>query len=307
MAAMAFVTRPWHVVALRAGLGLFTGYGALALAMAAESAPRQRMTSAIGFVQTAQRLGPALGPAIGGVLASWLGLRLSFVVAAGFYLAALWLVVKLYSEGSAAHDSAVPAAPRRVGYRTVLGFENIPMLMAVIFAITFVERSVGPILALYLEQTGVGAERVAFTAGLLFSLAAIAGAFGHHVCSHLLQRFRAAQVLVASALVIAAGAGLYALGTGAWTMGAAAACIGFGSGIASTAAYSSAGAVIPHESRGQGFGMITGAALVGLAISPMVAGFMGSTTLRGVFVLDLVIMAVVVVGLRRWMPWTRPA
>src|SRR5690606_11213962 len=64
MVAMAFVTRAWHVVALRAGLGLFTGYGALALTMAAESAPRERTASAIGFVQTAQRLGPALGPAV---------------------------------------------------------------------------------------------------------------------------------------------------------------------------------------------------------------------------------------------------
>ena len=40
MAAMAYVTRPWHVFALRAVQGLFAGYGALALTMAAESAPR---------------------------------------------------------------------------------------------------------------------------------------------------------------------------------------------------------------------------------------------------------------------------
>ena len=43
MAAMAFVTQPWHVFALRAIQGLFAGYGALTLAMAAESAPPGRM------------------------------------------------------------------------------------------------------------------------------------------------------------------------------------------------------------------------------------------------------------------------
>src|SRR3972149_12053217 len=66
MAAMAYVTKPWHVFALRAVQGLFAGYGALTLTMAADSAPRDRMAHAIGSVQTAQRLGPALGPIIGG-------------------------------------------------------------------------------------------------------------------------------------------------------------------------------------------------------------------------------------------------
>jgi len=65
MTAMAFVTRPWHVFALRAFQGLFAGYGALTLTMAADSAPKGRMAQAIGTVQTAQRLGPALGPVFG--------------------------------------------------------------------------------------------------------------------------------------------------------------------------------------------------------------------------------------------------
>src|SRR5688500_9329753 len=54
MAGMAFVTEAWHVFALRAVQGLFAGYGALALTMATESAPRHRLAHAIGQVQTAQ-------------------------------------------------------------------------------------------------------------------------------------------------------------------------------------------------------------------------------------------------------------
>ena len=42
-AAMAFVTAPWQLVALRGLLGVFAGYGALTLSMAAESVPRARM------------------------------------------------------------------------------------------------------------------------------------------------------------------------------------------------------------------------------------------------------------------------
>src|ERR1044072_4523358 len=39
-AAMYYVTRVWQVLAIRAVQGLFAGYGALSVAMAAESAPR---------------------------------------------------------------------------------------------------------------------------------------------------------------------------------------------------------------------------------------------------------------------------
>ena len=98
MAAMAFVTRAWHVLALRAVQGLFAGYGSLSVAMAAESAPRDRMPSAIGAVQTAQRIGPAVGPLIGGVLAGLAGLRRAFVATAMFYAAGLVLVHLMYDE-----------------------------------------------------------------------------------------------------------------------------------------------------------------------------------------------------------------
>lgn len=307
MVAMAFVTRAWHVVALRAGLGLFTGYGALALAMAAESAPRDKMTSAIGFVQTAQRLGPAFGPAVGGFLAGWLGLRLSFLMAAAFYVAALVLVLKLYTEKHLTGTTHAATAPNRPGYRAVLQFENMPILMAVIFAVTFIDRSVGPVLALYLEQNGVAGDQIAMTAGLLFSLTAISGALGHHFCSYLVRRFAPSRVIAGAGALIAAATAVYIVGWSPWLMGVAATCLGLGSGIATTAAYSTAGNAIPHEARGVGFGMLTGAALVALAISPILAGLLGTTSLRAVFLVDLLLIAALIAGIKRVMPWARPA
>src|SRR5688572_32866746 len=41
--------------------------------------------AAIGAVQTAQRLAPAVGPIVGGALAALVGLRAAFLVAASFY------------------------------------------------------------------------------------------------------------------------------------------------------------------------------------------------------------------------------
>src|SRR5262245_21047074 len=101
MSAMAFVTAPWHVFALRLLQGLFAGYGALTLTMAADSAPEGRMAQAIGTVQTAQRLGPALGPVFGGTVAAIVGLRNAFLVTALFYLVSFVLVIVMYDERAA--------------------------------------------------------------------------------------------------------------------------------------------------------------------------------------------------------------
>ncbi|HEX6976600.1 MAG TPA: MFS transporter, partial [Vicinamibacterales bacterium] len=121
MSAMAFVTRAWHVFALRALQGLFAGYGALTLTMAADSAPRDRMAYAIGFVQTAQRLGPAIGPIIGGAIAQMVGMRNTFLVTAVFYLIAVILVIFMYREPPV-HQAGDDESGGRVSFRNVLAF-----------------------------------------------------------------------------------------------------------------------------------------------------------------------------------------
>ena len=55
-----------------------------------------------------------------------------------------------------------------------------------------------------------------------------------------------------------------------------------------TAAYTAAAHVIPAGARGTGFGLLTTASLVGLAVSPIVSGFLGATSIRAVFGLDVI-------------------
>ncbi len=298
MAAMAFVTRPWHVLALRGVQGLFAGYGAISIAMAAESAPRDRMPQAIGLVQTAQRLGPGVGPVIGGLLAGFVGLRRAFLVTAGFYAIALVLVFLLYDERS---THAAPAAAHesgRVTFRSVLEFENFILLMAVIFAIQFVDRSFGPILPLYIEHVGIAHARVPLAAGVIFSIMAGTGALGHHFCGRLLKRFSTRAVIAGGAGVAALGSALLGATGQLPVMLAASAIVGVGIGAAMTAGYTAAGFVIPAGAHGTGFGVLTSASLVGMAVSPIVAGFLGVTGIRVVFAVDVALMALLAIVVR---------
>jgi DHA1 family multidrug resistance protein-like MFS transporter len=300
MSATAFVTRPWHVFALRIAQGLFAGYGALALAMAADSAPKGEMARAIGTVQTAQRLGPALGPVLGGSLAAMVGLRRAFLVTAACYFIALVVMFFMYDERSAHHHSE-PEAPKRraVTFRNVLAFENFVLMAVVIFGLQFVDRSFGPVLPLFVGELGISPARIPLVSGLLFGIAAGAGAIGHHFCARLLQRRTAAQLIAASSAVAAAGTLAYVAANDVRWLFLATPVFGLAIGVGTTAAYTAAAAVIPANVRGTGFGLLTTASLIGLAVSPVVCGLLAATSIRAVWALDVVALAALAIAVHR--------
>jgi len=312
MAAMGFVSEAWHVFALRAVQGLFAGYGALALTMAADAAPRDRMAFAIGTVQTAQRIGPALGPIIGGTVAQIVGLRRAFLVTAAFYLVALVLVLTMYHERRTRPADAA-RSEERITFRNVLALENFVLLIAVVFGLQFVDRSFGPVLPLYVAELGTSLDAVPILSGVLFSISAGAGAVGNHLARGLLSRASARGVIAGSAAVAALGTLTYVFAGGLGILVVGTTIFGLAIGAASTAAYTAAGAVIPAEARGAGFGLLTTGSLIGLATSPIICGLLGTLSLRAVFVLDTVALLFVAGLVRRLMaiapttPTTAPA
>jgi DHA1 family multidrug resistance protein-like MFS transporter len=293
MVLMGLVTQPWHIFALRVLQGFFAGYGALAVAMAAQAAPRDRMASAIGTVQTAQRLGPALGPAIGGVLAVAIGIRATFFVSSFFYLASFVLVWRWFEEPPAAARRATSDGdPQRLSFESGAAFQQFVLLMGVIFGLQLVDRSFGPILPLYLEQLGVAADRVALVAGVLFSAGAAAGALGNLTTQRLLQRLAPRALLRWTALAAALGLLPFVLRWPVPVLLAATVAFGFAIGVAMTASFTAAGHVIPEQSRSTGFSLLTSASLVGLSVSPIASGVLARISIRSVFIGGVVTLAV---------------
>jgi MFS family permease len=301
MAAMGFVTRPWHLVALRVVQGLFAGYGALSLAMAAESAPEGRMAQSIGLVQTAQRLGPALGPVIGAAVVGLVGLRASFIVTAGFYLVAFVLMLVVYVEPERRAQAVEADGMSRVTFRSVITFENFLLLTALIFGYTFIDRSLGPVLPLHLPAIGVADPRVTTASGVIFSALACAAAFGHHLCAGFLRRWGSRRTLTTSSLVAALGSSGMVAAADVWTFGGAALVFGIAIGTAMTAAYAAAAGAIPDSARAFSFGFLTSASLIGMAISPMIAGVLAHSGIRVVFAVDAALLVVFGVAVRQVM------
>jgi MFS family permease len=298
-AAMAFVTAPWQLFALRALLGVFAGYGALTVSMAAESVPRPKMAAAIGTVQVAQRLGPAIGPVIGGVLAPLVGLRATFLAAALFYLIAALLIAVIYREPRTRQARSASRGLRAV-VRELASTPGFAMVFCVILGLQLVDRSFGPILPLYVERL-VPAGQVPFVAGVLFSLAAVCAALGHRVAAPLLERWAPPALVAGASLATAAGLAVIVAAPSVWALAVALAVAGAAIGVGMTAAFTSGGALLPADAHATGFGLMMTASLIGLAVSPILAGLISGPDLAIVFEADLVLMLVLAAAVRAWM------
>ena len=299
MIAMAYATEPWHLFALRAIQGFFAGYGPLTLSMAALSAPSDKVASAIGTVQTAQRMGPTLGPVIGGMLAPTVGLRNAFFVAAAFYAIALVLLTALYREPPKVKTSSERRV--RTPFAAILGLENFILVMLLLFGLQLVDRSFGPILPLYLGEIGYAPSEVPVRAGFLFSLWALTTALGNQLSGRLLKRWAPRRVIGSASLLAASGLVLFAASTGIWWLSASLAIVGLGIGTSTTTAFAAGNAVIPKDVHATGFGFLTGASLIGIAVSPVLAGLMAARSIRAVFVAGTVVLVLLAVAVRRVM------
>jgi DHA1 family multidrug resistance protein-like MFS transporter len=252
-------------------------------------------------VQTAQRLGPALGPVIGGTLAQALGLRRSFLVSAGVYLAAVVLVLAAYRERASTRPAASVARSRSITFAELRKFPHFLVFMLAVFGLQVVDRSLGPILPLYLEEIGFTANRVPFLAGILFTVTAGTAAIGNQASRFLLVRTRPGVLVPAMISAAMVGTIVFSL-AGPW-MGLlfVAAGFGFALGVATTSIYTAASQNVPVEARGTAFAYLSSAYLIALAASPIMAGFLGAFSMRSVFVADAAGLAVLAWIVRREM------
>ena len=93
-------------------------------------------------------------------------------------------------------------------------------------------------------------------------------------------------------------AAVFGAGSQASVLLASSVVFGFGIGVATTSLYTMASRSVPAGSRGAAFGYLSTAYLSGLAVSPVVAGLIGSRSMRAVFFADAIGLAALALSLR---------
>ena len=272
---------PMHVMVSRVLSGLFGGVGPLGLAMASGSSQRGGGASkAIGKIQAAQILAAGFGPLLGGALASLLGIRAAFWGASISCFFAALVVALFYADvGSASRASVKDAAPAALTLPR--GF--FAALVFLVFFVNFASRSFTPILPAQLGSFGVAHGSLAMSTGILISVYSIAAAVSSFAFGRLAASIDPARLiglsLFLSLLAAFAMASVSTFGAFLWV----ALVYGLVSGGGLTLGYSIGSRRFPEASRGASFGRLSGAALIGGAISPAIAALVARSALEHVY------------------------
>ncbi len=321
---MAMATSIWHVVILRAAIGIFGGFYSMTLAYLVTVTPPARASIAIALLQGAQILGTIAGPVLAGFIADHYGLRASFFTGAGVVAVGFLLLLVLADDDRAIlapgtvlspnnHDAGVnpPVVGGfllRIWHGTRDGIRDLRLatalpgfgsILGALFLTQMVDRSYGPILPLFVAHLGTPDNQVASFSGLVVSLGAAAMGVSAGLGGVVASRWRVHPLLVASLVAGVCLCAPMALVETPMQFLILRVLIGLFAGGTVTLVMSLANSLVPSASKGTAFGVISSATLLGTAVSPLITGALAGFDLRLVFGLNSLLYLVALLGVLR--------
>jgi DHA1 family multidrug resistance protein-like MFS transporter len=284
VAAMGLVTSVEQLFLARVVMGLFAGFTPMVMALATTSAPKDKVPAAIGMVQSAQLLSVAVGPAIGGYVASHFGIRYAFFATAGLCALALVGLIVLFQEVAPA--AGAPRQPAsRMPLSDVFKYPNFAVVMALLFVAQFIDRGLALLIPLQVAHLP-GIEKIAATSGAIVSIGAIAATASANVAARLAREVPAARILLIGLLLGGPLCAAMALPRGWVLLLVLRLFTGLCLGAAITLTYSLGAAIVPAEHRGAAFGWLGLGLQIGTAASPLASGAIAAASIPGAFVFD---------------------
>jgi len=240
-------------------------------AMMADMIPPERRTDAYALMRTSNNLGVAVGPAIGGILAS---ISYTFAFLAGAAGLAIYAILVAFFAHETLPPLAVTAKPPREkfgGYGRI--FRDRPFMgFAVAFTLTQVCAAlIWVLLGVYAKENYQMPESLY---GLIPMTNALMVVFLQLPVTMLTRRFPALRVLAVGSLFYAIGVGSVALGQGFWGFWLSMIILTFGELMMSPTATAYAANLAPANMRGRYMGIYGMTWGVAAGIGPVVGGYL---------------------------------
>jgi DHA1 family multidrug resistance protein-like MFS transporter len=284
---MAFAQDVWQLLFLRVLLGIFGGFDNVAVAVITQGSPKERVPSIIGTLQSVQILSAAIGPFFGGLLASSIGIRNTFLVTGLINSGSFLSILLLYRDPTAGTVYDRPCA-----HRAPLQFWKQPEFITallLLFFINLANKTFGPIIPLFLEQLGTPRLRLELVAGAVISSVAFVEAIATWASGKL-----ALHVTLRQLILVRLGLSVFVLIPMVFVRSTGQFCalllplallVGGTRMLALTAGHH----VIPPEQRGAGFALLSGTAMLGGAAGPIISGSIAGLNIRGIFAFNAII------------------
>jgi DHA1 family multidrug resistance protein-like MFS transporter len=292
---MGLVTSPAQLIVIRVLQGALCGTMGAAMTLVATETPEDKLASSLGIMQTAQYVGMAIGPLIGGLLADATSYRTVFPFAALLMALALVAII-LWVHEKSVKSVILPDSKARLASRGIKGMlsANALLLIIALGSTSFAMAVLSPIMPFYIQSMVSDSARLATIAGLVTSASAVTTAVSALWIGRLGDRIGYKQVLVFCVV----GVALIFIPQGfirsPWQLLVLRAFQGvFIGGILPTANALLARST-RHENRGTIFGLATSAQSGGNALGPVVgAAVAGSLGLASGFFLTAGIFGVI--------------
>ena len=286
-ALMALAQNVWQLFALRIVLGLLGGFNNTAVALVTQLAPKEKVPSIIGSLQSVQILSAAIGPFFVGFLATSIGVRNTFIVTGIMNFGSLLSILSLYRDADRTKPpEKVSPAPSASGFWKRPEYFTALMIL---FFVNMADRTFGPIIPLFLEELGTPRAGLEMVAGALISVAAFGEAFSAWLSGKLASRVSLRRLitgrLVLSILVLLPM--VFVHSTEQFSI--LRVLLALLAGGTLTLALSAAHHVIPGEHRGTGFALLSGTSTFGGAAGPIISGAIAGFSIRSIFIVNSVI------------------
>jgi DHA1 family multidrug resistance protein-like MFS transporter len=197
IALQGMATNVYQLFALRALMGLTSGYIPNAMALVASQVPRDKSGWALGTLSTGPVTGVIVGPLLGGLMADHLGLRVVFFVTAVLMFVSFLITLFLIKE----RHVEVKKADRLSG-KAVFQSLPYPALIVTLFVSTLMiqlaNSSISPILTLFIKDLSGDSGNLAFISGMIAAVPGVAALISAPRLGRLGDRIGTARILLAA-------------------------------------------------------------------------------------------------------------
>jgi DHA1 family multidrug resistance protein-like MFS transporter len=277
-ALIAMAHSPWHVLALRGGMGALAGFNSAATVLVATQVPESRLGWSLGWLGTGQLVGSLIGPVVGGGLADLTGsYRLPFVCAGGMAFAAFLGTWRFVPEQFRRPAESAQHGSLRHGLAVLTRSSGLLALVLVMTMAQFATQAVQPVVTLYVQEMLGSRPDLATLGGVAFSATGLAGILAVPFLGRQSDRIGYRRVL----LISLAGAALFTAPQSLPFGYPAFVVERFGLGLFVGGILPAANALIGRlttpANRGFVYGVISSAYFVGNTLGPITGGVVAAT------------------------------
>src|SRR5687768_4502162 len=279
-----------HMAGAALVLGGLSGTYPHYVALAASRAAAGDVGRAVGDLQAASQVGNALGPLVGGLVASQLGVQFTFFVTAALSIVAGVMALRFIpSDASRAAAVSVSAGDPHEGLGAAFRRAGLRWLMALLLVADAPIIGLRPLIPVMLSARIADPALLAVTTGIASTLATGGTIVAALAVGRLNRRISPGRILTFSLPLTAALVILLPFAPSVPVLVALWTCAGMAAGATSPSAFAWLGRVVAGQGKGgAAYSLLASTSMGAFAIGPIVMGQVTAASLRVPFFLAAV-------------------